>query len=116
VAQDGRREPVEPGHGVYDDPRRLGDSLAVCTLRWPRSRSCRMLRRPASTSPGSSRTTAKSMTPDRSLSSLNAHMNKTVEPTSDGLPMHFLRARIAHGAPELALIHRPPKDENPGHA
>jgi hypothetical protein len=56
------------------------------------------------------------MTPDRSLSSLNAHMNKTVEPTSDGLPMHFLRARIAHGARELALIHRPAKDENPGHA
>jgi hypothetical protein len=56
------------------------------------------------------------MTPDRSLSSLNAHMNKTVEPKSDGSPMHFLRARIAHGAPELPLIHRPPKDEHPGQA
>ena len=75
-----------------------------------------MLRRAPPTSPGSRSTTASSMTPDLSLSSLKAHTDTTVEATSDRYSVNSLRARIAHAAPGRPLIHSPRKAKNPGHA
>ena len=56
------------------------------------------------------------MTPDRSLSSLNAHTDTTVEATSDRYSMNSLRARIAHAAPDKLLIHSDKNGKNPGQA
>lgn len=60
--------------------RRRADSLAVWTLRWPGSRRRRIRRRAPATSPGARTTTASNMTPDRSLSSVNAHTGQTLLP------------------------------------
>ena len=116
VAQDVADRPSSRPTASITIRRRLGDSLAVWTLLCPGSSSCRMLRRAPSTSPGSRSTTASSMTPARSLSSLKAHMHTTVEATSDRHSMNSLRARIAHAAPDRLLIHSPRNDKNPGHA
>jgi len=74
VAEHDDAKAVDAGDRVEIARRRRGDSLAVCTRRWPANNSPSRVCRASLTAPVGTSTTVTSMTLARSLSSLKAHM------------------------------------------